>query len=126
MFARQIPLPLHGAIEFVTGFAIALVPFLIGASPASSAIAFALGAVLMGAATGATISDTPGRRFSATWHAAFDRAVAAFLMLLAIAALLAGDIPAGAFFLAAGLVHIALIAATRYSTGSTRLPAQIK
>jgi hypothetical protein len=124
--SRAISLPIHGAIELLTGFVVAVVPFLIGASAVAASIAFALGAVIMGAATGATISDTPGHRFSVSWHAAFDRTVAALLVLLTVAAALAGDLLAGGVFLAAAAVHIALIATTRYSTAPTRLPAQIK
>lgn len=125
MLVRLIPLPLHGAIEFAVGLTIALVPILIGATAVSATIAFAVGALIMGAATGATISDTPGGRFSATWHAAFDQITAGFMLVLAIAAALAGDVLAGTFFFAAALALIALIATTRYSTGH-KLPAQIK
>lgn len=126
MFARLIPLPLHGALEFVVGFAVALAPFMIGATAATAAIAFTVGAILMGAALGATISDAPEGTFSSGWHAAVDRGIAAFLLLLAIAALLAGDVAAGAVLFAAGLAEVTLIGLTRYSTGHTRLPAQIK
>ena len=126
MFARLIPLPLHGAIEFVVGFVVALAPFSLGATAATSTIAFVTGVILMGTALGATISDAPGRRFSATWHAAVDRGIAAFVVLLAFAALLAGDLAAGTVILGTGVFHTVLIGLTRYSGGPTRLPAQIK
>ncbi len=125
MLIRLIPLPLHGAIEFAAGFAIALVPVLIGATAVSATISFAVGALIMGAALGATISDTPGGRFSPTWHAAFDHLVAGFMLVLALAVALAGDVAAGGFFFAAALALMALILTTRYAIGH-KLPAQIK
>lgn len=110
-------MPLHGAIELATGFAIALLPFFVGASGPAAAVGFALGALVMGAAASAAISDSPGQRFSVAWHAAFDRFVALLLAALAIATALAGDLPAAGVFAATALAQIGLIATTRYVLG---------
>lgn len=106
---------MHGALEFAAGFAIAVMPIVVGVSAPAAALAFLIGALLMGAATGATVSDTPGQAFSVAGHAAFDRIVAGVLFALGLGAVLAGDLPAAAFFLAAGLVQGTLMALTRYA-----------
>jgi hypothetical protein len=111
----RISLPLHGALEFVAGFAIAAVPAALGADPLAAAVGIAIGLVVMGAASQATMSDTPGERFSVQWHKAFDRGVALLLVVLGLVLILAGDSLAGVIFLGSAAVLVTLMAATRYS-----------
>ena len=48
--SRRIPFAAHGAVEFPLGIALMAAPFLLGADPAGTVVAVALGVLIAGVA----------------------------------------------------------------------------
>lgn len=105
---------MHAALELLTATALIAVPFMIGLSVDATITAAAVGIVLFGLAVSATDSDGRGT-LPISAHATYDAAVALVLVGAAIVFGFAGELPALAFLLAAGIAQLVLNALTRYS-----------
>ena len=105
---------MHGALELVTGLAVAIVPLALGMGAAGAMFAIFLGVLMVGLALGAA---APGGTAAVpvTAHAMYDRLLAAALLATGVGAGIAGNVEALAFFAAAAVAYGALIAVTRYS-----------
>ena len=114
MFRGRVPYPLHAALELVTATALIAVPFAIGLSLDATITAGAVGVVLFGLAISATDSEGRGT-LPISAHATYDAAVALVLVGAAVVFGIAGEAPALAFLLAAGIAQLTLNALTRYS-----------
>ena len=114
MLLRAISFPTHGALELVTGLAVAIVPLALGVGAAGAVFAIFLGVLMIGLALGAA---APGGTTAVpvTAHAVYDRLLAAALLATGVGAGIAGNVEALSFFVAAAVVYGALIALTRYA-----------
>lgn len=107
---RLISLPLHGALEFVAGLALALVPFAVGASPAGAVAAVAAGAVMVGMALSKAAESVP-----VTTQYRHDWSLATGLVAGGAILGIAGQPVAMLVFSTAALVQLTLNLVTRYS-----------
>jgi hypothetical protein len=114
MFRGRIPYTLHAALELITATALIAVPFAIGLSLDATITAVAVGIILFGLAVSATDSEGRGT-LPISAHATYDAAVAFVLVGAAIVFGIAGEVPALAFLLAAGIAQLTLNGLTRYS-----------
>ena len=114
MFRGTVSFSLHAALELVTATALIAVPFAIGLSLDATITAFVVGIVLFGLAVSATATEGRGT-LPISAHATYDAAVALVLIGAAIVFGLAGEAPALAFLLAAGVAQLTLNGFTRYS-----------
>ena len=114
MFRGRVSYPLHAALELVTATALIGVPFAIGLSLDATITAGALGIILFGLAVSATDSEGRGT-LPISAHATYDAAVALVLVGAAIVFGIAGEVPALAFLLTAGIAQLTLNGFTRYS-----------
>ena len=114
MFRGRVSYALHAALELVTAVVLISVPFAIGLSIDATITAGVLGMVLFGLAVSAT--DTDGRgTLPISAHATYDAAVALVLVGAAVVFGLAGEVPALALLLLAGVAQLTLNGFTRYS-----------
>ena len=114
MFRGRVSYTLHAALELTTAVALIALPFAIGLSIDATITAGVIGIVLFGLAVSAT--DSSGRgTLPISAHATYDAAVALVLLGAAIVFGLAGEVPALALLLAAGLAQLTLNGFTRYS-----------
>ena len=110
---RALTLSAHAAIETVAAPAIMAAPFLLGFGQAAGALAFALGAMLLGLAV-QTVS--PGRTMPLSAHAAFDYFLAALAIVGGIViGLGAGEWGSASFLVGIGVALAALTASTRFT-----------
>jgi hypothetical protein len=110
MTARPtISLPLHGALELLTGLLALVAPFVVGLSPAGTVVSVLVGACAIGLALDA-VEPT---RVAA--HHTFDYGLALGAVLSALALALAADAAAALTLGAFGLAQLGLNSATRYS-----------
>jgi hypothetical protein len=117
MFRGRISYALHAALELMTAVALIAVPFAIGLSLNATITAAVIGIVLFGLAVSAT--DSAGRgTLPISAHATYDAAVALVLVGAAVVFGLAGEAPALALLLAAGIAQLTLNGFTRYSPSS--------
>lgn len=113
---RLIPLPVHGALEMVTGMLTMAAPFALGFGPAATVVAVIVGAIIFGIALSAASGETTGRgTMAVSTHHAADYGIA--IGLAGAAALVAfdGDQRAGLALAALAMVQFALNLTTRYS-----------
>jgi hypothetical protein len=110
---RLISLPMHGALEMLSGIGLMAAPFALGFGPAGLIISVALGALLFGLALGLS-DDEPGRGLSIGAHVALDRGLAFGLLAAALVLAAYGEALAGAIVTIAALLQIALTATTSY------------
>ena len=114
MFRGRVSFALHAPLELMTAVSLITVPFAVGLSLNATITAGALGVVLFGLAVSAP--DSAGRgTLPISAHATYDAAVALVLVGAAIVFGLAGEVPALAFLLAAGIAQLTLNGFTRYS-----------
>ena len=106
---RCISLPTHGTIELLAGLTLMATPFAIGFGAIGTVAAVALGVLLVGLA----LSGADSLPLAA--HIAFDQALGAAFVAVALGLALAGDRAAGTVFLAAAVLQLLLTAATRYT-----------
>ena len=106
---RPISLPLHGALELLTGMLALVAPFALGFTPAGTVVAVLVGAVAVGLALDAT---QPER---VTTHHALDYGLAFGALAAAVALAATGDVAATLTLAAFGLAQLGLNGATRYS-----------
>ena len=110
---RTLTLSAHAAIETVAAPAIMAAPFLLGFGQVAGALAFAVGALLLGLAV-QTVS--PGRTIPLSAHAAFDYVLAALAIVGGlVVGLGAGDWGATSFLVGIGVAMVALTASTRFT-----------
>ena len=114
MFRGRVSYTLHAALELITAVALIAVPFAIGLSVDATITAAAVGIVLFGLAVSATEAEGRGT-LPISAHATYDAAVALVLVGAAVVFGLAGEVPALAFLLAAGIAQLTLTGLTRYS-----------
>jgi hypothetical protein len=114
MFRGRVPYALHAAIELVTATALIGVPFAIGLSLDATITAGVVGVALFGLAVSATESEGRGT-LPISAHATYDAAVALVLVGAAIVFGFAGELPALALLLTAGIAQLTLNGLTRYS-----------
>ncbi len=108
---RLISLPLHGALELLTGTLALFAPFALGFTPAGAVVSVLVGVCAIGLAFDAVQEPT---QLSA--HLAADYGIALGAVLVAVPFAIAGDAPAALFLGALGLMQLGLNAVTRYST----------
>jgi hypothetical protein len=114
MFRGRVSYTLHAALELITAVALIALPFAIGLSIDATITAGVIGIVLFGLAVSST--DSSGRgTLPISAHATYDAAIALVLVGAAIVFGLAGEVPALALLLAAGLAQLTLNGFTRYS-----------
>lgn len=106
-----ISLPLHGALELLTGMVALVAPFALGFALPGAVVSILIGVCAVGLALDA--AQLPAR---VSAHQAFDYGIAFAAVLVAVPLALAGDAAAALFLGALGLAQLALHAATRYST----------
>ena len=114
MFRGRVSFALHAALELITAVALIAVPFAIGLSIDATITAGIIGIILFGLAVSATDSDGRGT-LPISAHATYDAAVALVLVGAAIVFGLAGEAPALALLLSAGIAQLVLNGFTRYS-----------
>ena len=110
---RLISLPMHAALELLTGLAVMIAPFALSFGPGGTVVAVALGAVLAGLAL-AGAGEPAGLRVAT--HFAFDQTIVVVLVGAAVAVALAGDRGAAVTLATASAMQLALSLTTRYST----------
>jgi hypothetical protein len=108
---RLVPLTVHGALEMTIGFGLMVLPFALGLGAAAIVVGVVVGALLVGAGLGAS----EPRYVPIGAHHAFDYGIAVGLLLCAAAMAIGDGAIAGALFLAAGALQLALNLITRYS-----------
>ena len=114
MSSRAIPLSVHSVLEMFAAPAIMVAPFLLGFSPAATAVTVLLGIVMLALALQV---DGPGRTLPLAAHAGFDYTLAALATLAGLAIGLAtGEWYATVFLVGIGAAIVALTASTRFST----------
>jgi hypothetical protein len=110
---RGIPLSIHSALEIVAAPAIMVAPFLLGFGQGATAIAVALGVVLLGHALQV---EGPRRIVPLSTHAGLDYALAAMAISAGFAlGIAAGDWSAAVFLVGVGAAQATLTAFTRFS-----------
>jgi hypothetical protein len=110
---RLISLPFHGALELAIGLATMVAPFVLGFGAAGTVIAVVVGALVVGLALGAAVSETGTIDVAA--HYAYDVGLALGLLGAGVVLAIAGDAPAAVWFLSASAAQLALNLTTRYS-----------
>lgn len=105
-----ISLPLHGALELLTGLVAVVAPFALGFGLPGAVVSILVGVCAIGLALDA--AQEPQR---VSTHHAFDYGVALGAVIAAIPLALTGDARAALFLGALGLVELGLNGATRYS-----------
>jgi hypothetical protein len=105
-----ISLPLHGALELLTGLTALVAPFALGFGPAGAVVSVLVAVCTIGLALDA--AQEPQR---VSTHHTFDYGVALGAVTAAIPLALAGEARAALFLGALGLIQLALNGATRYS-----------
>jgi hypothetical protein len=107
---QRFTLPAHGAIEFLAGLTMMILPLALSFGPAALLVCVALGAILAGTSLGLTAQ----RPISSRAHSGFDNAFALVTALAALALAASGQ-PAPVILLAAVvLVQTTLGLTTRY------------
>ncbi len=114
MFRGRVSYTLHAALELITAVALLAAPFALGLSLDATITAGVIGIVLFGLAVSATDSEGRGT-LPISAHATYDAAVALVLMGAAVVFGIAGEIPALALLLSAGVAQLTLNGFTRYS-----------
>lgn len=107
---RPISLPLHGALELLTGLLALVAPFALHFGVAGAVVSILVGVCAVGLALDAV--QEPGR---VSTHLTFDYGVAFGATFAAVPLALAGDARAALFLGALGLMQLGLNAVTRYS-----------
>ena len=108
---RLVPLPLHSALEMLTGLALMTLPFALGLSTAGMLAGALVGALVVGLAL-QTVET--GRSTSVSAHHAADLGIALGLAAAAVVFGAAGD-AAGLLFAGAAIAQLALNLTTRYT-----------
>lgn len=106
---RRISLPTRGVIELLAGLALMGSPFALEFGSAGTIAAVALGVLLVGLA----LSGADSLPLAAL--VAFDQALGAAFVAVALGLALAGDRTGGTVFLAAAVLQFVITAATRYT-----------
>ena len=114
---RLIPLPLHGALEMLTGLFLMAAPFLFGFEAAAAVIAVLVGAVMVGIALAAASAEPAGARgtLPVATHHAFDYGLTIGLLGAALVVGIDGDQVASLTLSAIALAQLLLNLTTRYS-----------
>ena len=114
---RLIPLPVHGALEMLTGLLLMAAPFLFGFQAAAAVIAVLVGAVMVGIALAAASAEPAGARgtLPVSTHHAFDYGLTIGLLGAAFVVGLDGDQVASLTLSAIALAQLLLNLTTRYS-----------
>jgi SPW repeat len=110
---RLISLPAHGALELLLGLALMASPFVLGFGTAGTLAAVVVGALVVGLALSAAVSDTEGVDIAA--HYAYDVGLALGLLGAGVALAVSGDGPAAFVFVAGAIAQLALNSTTRYT-----------
>ena len=108
---RPISLPLHGALELLTGMLALVAPFALGFTPAGMVVSAVVGVLAIGLALDAT-QPAP---HAVSAHHAFDYGLAFGAVLVALPLAIAGDAAAALALAGFGLLQLGLNAGTRYS-----------
>jgi hypothetical protein len=112
--SRRIPFAAHGALEFPLGLVLMAAPFLLGADPAGTVVAVALGTLVAGVA----LSSVGGPRAAAiplSAHESYDQTLGLAGVGGAVALAVVGQGPVAAAVLVCSLALLVLSFATRYS-----------
>ena len=109
-----VSLPTHAALELLVGLLALGAPFALGFGVAGAVVSVLVGVLAVGLALDA--AEHPAR---VSAHQAFDYGIAFAAVVAAVPLALAGEGAAALFLAGAGLVLLALYAATRYSARAT-------
>jgi hypothetical protein len=110
---RGIPISLYSAIEVIAAPAIMVAPFALGFGPAATAIAVAIGAIVL---TLALQVESPRRAVPLSAHAEL-RYLVAFAAMAAglVIAVVIGSWAESVFLVGIGAAQVALTASTRFT-----------
>jgi len=113
--SRLISFPAHGAVEFLLGLALMVLPFAVGAEPAGVVVGVGLGVIVSGIALTSVSPDRRGSTVSVSAHQAYDQGIAlggaGAALVLAVAG--QGPVALGILVIAGALFALSII--TRYS-----------
>jgi hypothetical protein len=110
---RGIPLSVHGAIEVIAAPAIMAAPFILGFDRVATAVAVAIGVLLMALALQV---EGPRRTVPLSAHAGFDYVLALAAMATGLAiAIATGAWLESIFLVGIGVAQVVLTASTRFS-----------
>lgn len=114
---RLIPLPVHGALEMLTGLFTMAAPFLFGFEAPATVIAVLVGAITVGIALAAASAEPAGARgtLPVSAHHAFDHGLTFGLLGAALVVGIDGDHVASLTLSAIAVVQLMLNLTTRYS-----------
>ena len=107
---QRFTLPTHGAIEFLAGLTMMILPLALSFGPAALLVCVALGAILAGTSLGLTLQ----RPISSRSHRGFDNAFALATALAALALAASGQLAPVILLAAVVLVQTTLGLTTRY------------
>lgn len=107
---QRFTLPTHGAIEFLAGLTMMILPMALSFAPAALLVCVALGAILAGTSLGLTAQPP----ISSGSHGGFDNAFALVTALAALALAAAGQLAPVILLAAVVLVETTLGLTTRY------------
>jgi hypothetical protein len=105
---RSISLPLHSALELLSGLMLLAGPFLIGAAPAGLVAGVSLGAVLVGIALAGPDA------LPVTAHQSFDLMLVAAMAGGALGLGVSGDLAGGLVLAVVGALQLTLVSLTRW------------
>ena len=105
---RSISLPLHSALELLSGLALLAGPFVLGAAPAGLVAGASLGALLVGMALAGPDA------LPLTAHQSFDLMLVAVLAGAGLGLALSGDLAGGVVLAIVGALELTLVSMTRW------------
>ena len=105
---RSISLPLHSALELLSGLALLAGPFVLGAAPAGLVAGVSLGALLVGMALAGPDA------LPLTAHQSFDLMLVAVLAGAGLGLALSGDLAGGVVLAIVGALELTLVSMTRW------------
>lgn len=112
---RRIPFAAHGAAEFPLGLVLMAAPFALGADPAGTVVAVALGALIAGMAL-TSIGGPRDAAIPVSAHESYDLALALGGTGGAVALAVVGQLPVALAVLVCSLALLGLSLSTRYTT----------
>ncbi|HEX2087963.1 MAG TPA: hypothetical protein VHF89_19910 [Solirubrobacteraceae bacterium] len=112
---RLIPLPIHAALEMLAGLTIGAAPFALGLSTPAAFAGVVIGVLLVGLSLQSLDAAGTGSIHVGA-HLAADQGLALGLAIAAAVMASIGDDVAAALFAGAGIVQLALIAVTHYTS----------
>jgi hypothetical protein len=113
---RLISLPVHGALEMLVGFLVAVAPIALGLSASAAVVGIVVGTLIVGLALASVDVEAEGRRpLAVAAHHSLDYGLVTGMLGAAVILGIAGDRAAAVLFAAAALLQLSLTMTTKYS-----------